>query len=150
MFIQPVLGFSTTVWFFILCTSPPPCLGLLKRSEGLINEVNFSERTDQCVFVRFFFGGNASSQKSWGVPRFSRGIGRFGFKGFFQVFFFPSPPEKKPPPHVVFNIVYHEKKGNIFSCLISFVLGGSLHTFVFFPSPPEKNTPPRCFQHCLP
>ena len=44
-------GFSTTVWFFILCTSPPPCLGLLKRSEGLINEVNFSERTDQCVFA---------------------------------------------------------------------------------------------------
>ena len=39
---------------------------------------------------------------------------------------------KRTPPHVVFNIVYHEKKIIIFSCLISFVLGGSLHTFVFF------------------
>ena len=63
MFIQPVLGFSTTVWFFILCTSPPPCLGLLKRSEGLINEVNFSERTDQCVLISFVRFGSVRKRR---------------------------------------------------------------------------------------
>lgn len=105
-------------------------------------------------FSVFFLGDNAASQKSWGVPRFSHvaseglisrdfswlvGVGDFAEtqEMFWVCFFSPGvifsiATGKEHPPHVVFNIVYHEKKGNIFSCLISFVLGGSLHTFVFF------------------
>ena len=44
-------------------TSPPPCLGLLKRSEGLINEVNFSERTDQCVLISFVRFGSVRKRR---------------------------------------------------------------------------------------
>ena len=51
------------VLIFRLCTSPPPCLGLLKRSEGLINEVNFSERTDQCVLISFVRFGSVRKRR---------------------------------------------------------------------------------------
>ena len=121
--------------------------------------IQFIPCLDNChFFCPFFFGGATPLRKRVGgvPPVFSRGIGRFDFKGFFLVgrcrrfrrnagdvagvcffspgvIFFPSPPEKNTPPTLFSTLFTMKKKINIFSCLISFVLAGSLHTFVFFP-----------------